>query len=213
MKITMKVLPASLWLSYGARDPAALQKLVPPHLRVARCRLLGTDGRPAYRLLFNAYEVRGAFMNGHRIDIQTFAVDRATRTPHLVILDCVTNTLDWNPVSGVTLGDGRFHGSDRRAYSLCANSSRGGLLVDGALGEKRPIDRTFAIDANRRCFYGTDAHGLDMTFDEAEVGRGVRLLRRPRVENTLWRAHRRAHPTHVFVHEHPMTFHVHDWEW
>jgi hypothetical protein len=225
----LRIHPLSLWLAYGVRNPRRLQGLLPPELELAPVRLLADDTPPfvAPRLLFNAYDVSSTWMTGHRVEVQTLAVHRIKRTPHLVVLDVVTDAMHWDPVNGLqspnavvsrpALAPGPTpHGADaRRAYALRVVHRRPATSRDAVLDvrgwlEARAVapDRRFVVDANRACYFGNSSLRMPMHFQADALMHPVRRLARPHVTNELWRSWRHPRPSHVFVHERAMDFKV-----
>jgi hypothetical protein len=223
----LRVHPLSLWLAYGVRDPRRLQALLPPELELEPVRLLADDAPSSVvpRLLFNAYDVSSTWMSGHRVDIQTLAVHRTRRTPHLVVLDVVTDAMHWDPVRGLQAPNAVVsrpaadpspaNGRGGNAYTLRVVHRRPAATRDALLDvrgrlEARAIapDRRFVVDANRACYFGNDSLRVSMDFQADAIMHPVRLLARPHVTNELWRSWRHAHPSHAFVHERAMDFKV-----
>lgn len=216
----MRILPGALWVAYNIAHPAAIQSMLPAHLRLTSRPLL-EDGVPSGeeaalppQLLFNVYRVRAPYMDGSRVDIQTLAHDPASDTIHLVILDVLTNTMGWNPVDGLQRrpnGDLRWNTSADGHVEMAArrvDNESAVLEVGGVAGEPLPITHEFAVDANRRCYFGAHPIGYPMTFSEQNVMHPVRPLRAARVRNTLWSEYREDAPSHVFAHEQGMDFDV-----
>ena len=165
---------------------------------------------PTPKIMFNVYRVdAGLAMQGVRMEVVTLAKHRRNRTMHLVVLDCFTNTLQWNPIDGVQ-GPNAYCSqtrSDGRA-SWTVSTSRDAFKVDATPVELKRIDRTFAVEANLACYFQDFDTAYTMCFDEKEM-RPVRVLSPSRFfTNTFWHKHRSAIPSHAFCHEHPMHFDV-----
>lgn len=209
----MKILPGSLWLAYTITSPSSIQSLLPPSLELSSCPLLKDDvsSFPTPKIMFNVYRVdAGLAMQGVRMEVVTLAKHRRNRTMHLVVLDCFTNTLQWNPIDGVQ-GPNAYCSqtrSDGRA-SWTVSTSRDVFKVDATPVELKRIHRTFAVEANLACYFQDFDTAYTMCFDEKEVMRPVRVLSPSRfLTNTFWHKHRSAIPSHAFCHEHPMHFDV-----
>jgi len=225
MKLTIH--PRSLWLAYDLRRIADVQSMLPSHLRVAPVRLLESDVFAKPRLLMNCYDVSSRWMTGSRIEVQTFVEDKETKTVHLCILDCITNTMDWNPLEGVKGPTAiRREKLLRRPFSIARpgetfsmhfstaerdpNQRTPLLSVQGTLAEteERPTS-SFVVDANRVCYFHHMDTRFPMEFEEEEVQAPVRRLSHLKLDNQLWRSYRGSRwPSHAFVHPHPMTFRV-----
>lgn len=209
----MTIAPGSLWLAYTLTSRPAIQSLLPPSLELSSCSLLRDDvsSFPTPKLLFNVYTVdAGLSMQGVRADVLTLARHRRHHTMHLVILDCLTNTLQWNPVDGVRGPNAHCkHAYRPTDATWTVRTSRDLLLVDAAPARRRDVDWTFAVEANLACYFQDVDRAYAMDFDEDQIMRPVRVLRPKRhIVNTFWREHRSKRPSHVFCHEHPMDFHV-----
>lgn len=207
----LDIAPKSLWLAYDLTRPKDLAALLPPHLDLASVLLLDSDTQRRPKLLFNAYDVSSQWMNGHRVDVQTVGIHRTRRTLHLVVLDCLSDTLMWNPRHGLQLANARCtRPASRQDFSLSVRdpSRRTGLDVRGDLGDTVPIRHRFVVEANRLCYFAGHNRTFPMRFDEASIARPVRTLSLSRAKNSLWSAWRSKEPTHAFVHEHPMSFDV-----
>tara|TARA_B100001778_G_scaffold325493_1_gene321057 strand:- start:2503 stop:3174 length:672 start_codon:yes stop_codon:yes gene_type:complete len=214
----LSILPGSLWIAYTmtTRGVADIATLIPEHTRLVQTKLLSSDGVSENPLLlFNAYKVASRWMNGNRIDIQTVVEDVDTGHQHLVILDVLTDTLDWNPVQGIRLPNTRFHtavdhlnDTDAFRYEYHARSGRKVLKVNATADEKTDIDYRFAVEANLECFYRTFSTAYSMSFDHATIASPVRTLDPISVENAFWSDYRTPDVHRVFMHEHSMEFDV-----
>lgn len=213
----MTVRGGSLWIAYTITRPREVVRLLPPHLELCGAPLLEDETAlvPTPKLLFNAYEVVAPWMRGHRVEINVLGRDRRTGAVRFVVLDCLSDTLRWDPRDGVQGANARvvYSRTDPHAYRLevvgtapCAREAR--LAASGTYGAERAVDRRFAVDANRECYFGHVPTPIPMRFNETNVLRPVRALRGFSVANTMWRDVRSARPSHVFVHPHAMTFDV-----
>lgn len=210
----MTIRPGSLWLAYTVTSRPAIQTLLPPSLDLASCSLLRDDASsfPTPKLLFNVYTVdAGLTMQGVRADVLTLARHKRDQTMHLVILDCLTNTLRWDPVDGVGKPNAfcKHTWAKEENASWMVRTSKDLMMVDAAPGRQRDIDWTFAVEANLACYFQNVDHPYTMSFDEDEIMRPVRMLLPSHdIINTFWHEHRSKRPSHVFCHEHPMHFDV-----
>lgn len=206
----LRVLPGSLWLAYTAREPAALQARLPRGFELASAPLLSASTDDRIKLLFNAYQVQSRFMNGHRVDVQVLATDAAGAL-HLVVLDCVSDTLLWDPTHGIRPPNARRASLHNHAtsYRFEIAPHSGILRAHGPKAATRSdIGVRFAVDANRQVYFGDSPTSFPMRFNETAIRQPVRRLPACAVQNTLWADAREAEPTHAFVHEHAMDFWV-----
>ena len=211
MRIVLGIHPGSLWVSYPVKDVSRLASLLPAPLRLCKCKLVEGDA-DEYRFLFNAYTVGSSVMKGQRLDVQTFAEHEEWGTKHLVLVDCLTNTLDWSPCKGIHVGGARIATGRRGSGIYFAAAGRGGKFhLRGRQGKARNVDHAFAVEGNRQVYHFERQEPWCMAFDEALVASPIHLLSDVVVENTLWKEYRDDTCTHAFLHRHPMHFSV-DWE-
>ena len=211
----MNILPGSLWLAYTITSPSNVQSLLPASLKLSSCALLQDEASafPAPKILFNIYTVdAGLAMQGVRADVLTLAQHRRERTMHLVMLECFTNTLHWNPVEGVSKANAYcvqgYKAGERAIWTV--RTKRDVLSVDAVPTTTKELDWTFAVEANLACYFQNVDRAYTMDFDEEQIMRPVRALRPSRpIVNTFWREHRSKAPSHIFFHERPMAFDVH----
>ena len=211
----MRISPGSLWLAYDVVRPKAIQQQLPPQLQLASSPLFADSADRQPKLLFNAYAVDSRWMRGHRVDVQVLARHRRRGTLHLVVLDCVSDTLLWDPENGVRMPNaGRTWLDPRGARYVfdmraAARPREPLLAVRGAKARALTrVGKQFAVDANRACYFGTHEAAFAMNFDEISVGRPVRRLVGVQAHNALWRDFRGEAPSHAFIHEHAMDFDV-----
>ena len=212
----MYIRPASLWLAYTLTDPRGIQRYLPPQLDLASHALLDDEASlvPTPKLLFNAYEVNSQWMRGTRVDVLTCARHAHTGVLHLVLLDCFTNTMSWDPSNGVQRANAfvrrqtRPRAANGGKYHLCMQSRGDKFEVFGKLGRSRPINWKFAVQANRVCYFRSCSIPYAMQFNETSVALPVRDLTWVGVANTLWSGVRTRSPSHAFVHPHDMSFDV-----
>lgn len=215
----MLVKPLSLWLAYELTSPEAIRPLLPPGMTLASLPLLEEDLHRRTmvprtpKLLFNSYDVSAPWMNGHRLEIQTVAWNRVHGTYHLVVLEVLTNSNNWDPERGVTEPNAHCRlssvGDD---YTLnVREKARGGrLCVSGHILPRavRPHDR-FVVDCNLQCYFSSFPRPFPIRFDHEDVRHPVRrLASNATIQNTLWQHVRKSRPTHAFVHTRPMRFDV-----
>ena len=150
----LKISKNSLWLCYVLSNPSLINHIVPTGHEVAKVSPI-SGVKPREMLLFNAYEVRcSPWMQGSRVDIQTFVRNKETGTSHLVVLDVLTDTRSWDPINGLTGPnsvvtmkespgiDVNFEGVDR-------------FCVKGRVrGKSIKPNYTFIVEANRKCYFG-----------------------------------------------------------
>ena len=206
----LNILPNSLWVAYTLKDTDTVSNIIPKHLELAKISPL--SGIPADEMLmFNAYGIKSRWMKGHRIDIQTFARDKKHGTPHLVILDVITDTMNWDPVNGITSPNAyiKYSSNNFTAVSL-SNILRPipCFSISGNSFNTRTLNYDFAVNANRKCYYRDVPVGYEMTFEEQEIMKDVIDFNNLQITNTLWEEVRKSNPEVVFMHQQPMDFTV-----
>tara|TARA_Y100000741_G_scaffold236120_1_gene180622 strand:+ start:1129 stop:1620 length:492 start_codon:yes stop_codon:yes gene_type:complete len=155
-------------------------------------------------------------MSGHRVDIQTLAVDRITNTPHLVVLDCVSNTIHWDPINGIKLPNIKYARNHKKSkdinvydFNLHVWNNNNRMAIRSNRIGTRNIQRKFAVDANLKCYFGKHEDGFEMEFDHASIMKPVTLLNTTNIVNTFWNNIKKGDtPTHAFIHEQEMIFDV-----
>lgn len=205
----LKIARNSLWVCYSLMNPSVLNHMVPHHLEIADISPVeGTE--PCKMLLFNAYELTSLpWINGARVDIQTFARDRITGTPHLVILEVLTDTRSWDPINGLT-GPNSKASFDHRSgtnVNFVTLDGTNEFSMSGCPTGMRTPNHTFIVEANRKCFFGNFRRGYNMDFVEEEIMHPVTDLTNVKIENTLWSDVRGDFVT-AFKHNTPMEFNV-----
>lgn len=206
--LLMKILPCSLWLAYDLKQPEAVTKLLPPNMQLANVKLLHEDSYPKPKLLFNSYKVDSSFMKGNRCEILTFA--KSKNGIHFVILDCLTNTMDWNPNDGIKSRNANLnivYSPKNNIVKHRVYSENKKLFVKGIKGASKRVTNEFVVDANKLCYYKLNAQGYAMDFDKENVSEDVILLDELVVENQFWKDYRGA-LTHCFFHKQTMTYRV-----
>ena len=203
----MKIGKNSLWVCYSLMNSFSMKDMIPPGLEIAKVSPIQCV-TPREMLLFNAYEVScNPWMKGARTEILTFVRNKKSGTPHFVVLDVLTDTMNWDPINGITKPnsianikrtsgvDVTFHGKDR--FSVTGEHSN--ILTPSY---------TFIVDANRKCFFGNFEKGYKMDFDEKEIMNPVTKLKDLKIENTCWKEFRGEFII-AFKHNTPMEFNVH----
>ncbi len=196
----------SLWVCYSLLNPSIMNYLIPPHLEIARVSPL--KGIPAQEmLLFNAYELKSRWMNGARLDIQTFARDKESGSAHLVVLDVLSNTRSWDPLNGITPANCIVNIEDAHGVDLKFEGETKKFSVVANNKETRSIDYTFCVEANKKCFFKNFKKGFELNFQDEEIMQSVTELKDVQISNSCWEEFRGEVIT-VFKHNQPMKFDV-----
>lgn len=210
----MHIRPGSLWLAYSLTQPQAIQKLMPSGLDLVSAPILADDMAhfQPKKLLFNAYDVDSPWMHGTRVDVAVLARHVDTGKLHLVLIDCFSNTLRWDPIHGVRRANAYTRASCANkddAYKLTIRNMRDEFDVRAAISpQRRGIDWKFAVEANLACYWAGFPDAFSMSFNETSIALPVATLKSTVIKNTLWKDVRASIPTHAFIHPHPMDFEV-----
>ena len=206
----MRILPRALWVAFSITRPSAIQKLLPSHLQLVPVAPL-TDMAEDTLLFFNLYALQSRWMHGHRMDIQTYARDVNTGTPHLVVLDVLSDTMDWNPHDGIRAANADVSATRTGDIDMSFHTPHHTsclMRVTGTPGDQRRLDYDFAVRANRKCYFRSYEHGFRMSFDDDNVMTPVRELTDVTVINELWTAYIDPLSAVGFFHEQEMVFDV-----
>ena len=104
--INLKIKPYSLWLSYNIINQGAIQDMLPPGMSLANIKISDDNECSQPRLLFNCYSIDSFWMKGSRLEIMTVA--KYNQNFHFVVLECITNVLQWDPVNRIRGPNGRI---------------------------------------------------------------------------------------------------------
>lgn len=205
MRLTIK--PWSSWVSYNIERSDVVERLLPPSLRLARTPLFDDEWSERPQLMFNTFEVIGPWMRGIRTEVVVYTKCRRTGRPSFVILDCVSNTMRWDPCNGVRLPNA-FSSLSPFHVQVRSDIGRLSYRIDTASSRSRRLSRRFAVEANRVFYFFSHPTGYGLTFNESEVSQPVQSLNPLYVRNDMWQSVRSAVPSHCFVHPHGMSFDI-----
>ena len=204
--LPIRVNKMSTWLVYDLKNSKNLKSVIPKGTRLAYFPVFKGDSSKQ-RLLFNIYEASSPFFSGRRLEVVTIVeqIKRPIKT-HFVVLECLSDTLLWDPISEIQMPNCRATFSTRkRRHSLNINTSKRKLSIKGKMSTSRLLDKQFAVDSNYLCFFQNSTKGVSLVFDENEIMKPVTMLTKSKIDNNLWQINRGS-LTHCFVHEHPMNF-------
>lgn len=204
--LPIHVAPMSTWLGYTLQHVDAINELVPLGTRVAPMKILSDDVAEP-KLLFNIYESKSTFFSGLRFEVVTIVEQkRNPKNVHFVVLECLSNTLQWDPKQGIILPNlcsfSKFN--DKKIEISCHQWGRK-LSFKGDFGNEKSIHKMFAVDANYQCFFQDCSEGVKLSFDENQIMQDVKLLTNLYVDTNIWQDFR-GDLTHCFLHPHHMDF-------
>lgn len=205
-RMPIKIQPWSTWFAFSLKNTAEVAQYLPSGMEVAPVRILSSDAAEP-KLLFNMYRSSSPFFQGLRLEVLTIARRVASpQTTHFVVLDCMSDTLAWDPIDGVHMPDAKGRMSTvLHSHQLECSGDLGCLEVAAHIGKRRTITKSFAVDANHLCLFRSSTKGIELEFNESEVTQDVRVLRNVRLRSDIWSTCR-GRMTHAFVHPHAMDF-------
>ena len=205
-RMPIKVKEMSTWLAFSMKNSHEISKFIPDDTELNPIRILSSDMAEP-KLLFNMYESTSPFFKGLRLEVVTIVRKKNDpKSTHFVVLDCLSNTMSWDPIEGIHLPNAAasMHTIMGSHHIECMGDFAY-LKMAANLGRPQHITKNFAVDANHLCLYRNSPNGIKLEFDEREVMKDVLLLNNVKFETNIWNAFR-GRITHSFVHPHPMNF-------
>lgn len=200
------VKPMSTWLAYRVRNTKQIQEYLPEGMELAPIRILSGDAAEP-KLLLNIYQAKAPFFQGERIEVVTIVKQKNNpRNIHFVVLDCLSNTLHWDPIHGIRSPNmlSKFKTSENH-HQIELKNTQNFFSLNASFGERKRITKRFAVDANRLCFFRNSNEAIELKFDEEEVMKDVVSLSKLQLNTNLWKSFR-GRLTHSFLHPHSMKF-------
>lgn len=204
--INLKIKPYSLWLSYNILNQGVIQDMLPPGMNLAKIKILDDDDCVQPKLLFNCYNIDSFWMRGSRLEIMTVA--KSDTNFHFVVLDCITNTLQWDPINRIRGPNGKIKFSyiqDKLNYDVLSKNKQL-LSFTGKPLNLIKMTKDFAVRSNYMCFFRESSIPLTLNFNEDEIMKPVRKLQVLNITNDFWKEYRTEFPDNIFMHESEMRF-------
>lgn len=204
--IQMKIKPYSLWLSYNLLNHQIIENMLPAGMNLAKIKVSNDDNYLCPKLLFNCYNIDSFWMKGSRLEIMTIA--KSETNFHFVVLDCITNSLQWDPINRIRGPNGKIKFSyiqDKLNYNVISRNKQI-LSFTGEPLNLIKMTKDFAVKSNYMCFFRESSIPLYLKFNENEIMRPVRKLNVLNLTNDFWKEFREENPEEVFMHEHFMNF-------
>ncbi len=204
--INLKIRPYSVWLSYNMLNKNSIEDMLPPGMKLAKIKISEENNCDRHKLLFNFYGVDSLLMRGSRLEIMTIA--KCEKNLHFVVLDCVTNTLQWNPIDRIRGPNGKIkfnYNQEKINYDIISKNNK--VLKFSAMPLNLiKMTEDFAVKSNYKCFFRESCIPVYLTFNEKEIMKPVRKLKLLNLTNDYWKEYRTDIPENVFMHEHEMKF-------
>jgi hypothetical protein len=204
--INMKISKHSLWISYNLVNPEKIQQMLPSGMTLANVKLTESEINVQPKLLFNCYDIQSRWMKGSRLEIVTIA--KKDKNVHFVILDCYTNTGQWDPINRIKPPNANIkinYVEDILSYNVISNEKKR-LYVEAKKMGLVKITKEFAIESNYVCYFKNSDIPIKLSFDENDITKPVRKLDILNITNDFWIEHRKESPEQVFIHENDMYF-------
>lgn len=204
--INLKIKPYSLWVSYNMLNQNLIQDMLPPGMSLAKIKVSDDNSCVEPKLLFNCYNIDSFWMKGSRLEIMTIA--EIDKNFHFVVLDCVTNALQWDPINRIRGPNGKIKFSyiqDKLNYDVISKNKQI-LSFTGKPLNLIKMTKDFAVKSNYKCFFRESSVPLSLNFNEDEIMKPVRKLEVLNITNDFWKEYRTEYPDNVFMHEHTMNF-------
>lgn len=204
--INLKIKPYSLWLSYNMLNCELIKDMLPRGMDIADVKLSENYETAGPKLLFNCYNIESRWMKGSRLEILTIAKKEGNF--HFVILDCLTNTGQWDPINRVKPPNSniKFNYNQEILNYEVIDYNKKKLIIAGESQQLITIDKTFAVDSNYNCYFKNSEISVNLDFTEENVMKPVRKLKILNLTNDLWTEYRTEMPEIAFMHEQEMNF-------
>lgn len=204
--INLKIKPYSLWLSYNMLNHKLITDMLPRGMEIANIKLSENYETIGPKLLFNCYNIESRWMKGSRLEILTIA--RKGNNFHFVILDCLTNTGQWDPINRVKPPNSiiNFNYNQEILNYEVIDYSKKKLIITGETQQLITLDKRFAVESNYHCYFKNSQISVKLDFNEENVMRPVRKIKLLNLTNDLWAEYRTETPEILFMHEHEMNF-------
>ena len=204
--INLKVRPFSMWLTYNIINHKAVENMLPPGMQLANIKVSDDNECICPKLLFNCYNIDSFWMRGSRLEVMTIA--KHDNNFHFVVLDCISNTLQWDPINRIKGPNGKIKFSyfqEKLNYEVITKNNEL-LKFTGIPLNLIKMTEDFAVKSNYMCFFRDSSIPINLIFNESEIMTPVRKLQILNITNNIWKEYRSSIPEHVFMHEHPMNF-------
>tara|TARA_B100000287_G_scaffold435647_1_gene505288 strand:+ start:4544 stop:5194 length:651 start_codon:yes stop_codon:yes gene_type:complete len=206
--INLNIKPYSLWIGYNIINKNAIQDMLPPGMKLANIKILDDTQCTSPKLLFNCYNIDSFWLRGTRLEIMTIA--KSNDNYHFVVLDCVTNSIQWDPINRIRGPNGNLKFSyinDILNCNVLKNYKKNKELnFAGSPLDLIKMTRDFAVKSNYDCFYRNSSIPISLKFDEREIMKPVRKLKILNISNNIWNKYREELPNIAFMHENNMRF-------
>ena len=207
----------SLWLSYPLKTTSFkdLSTRIPPTHRLAKCKVFEED-KSDYRLFFNFFQVKTSFFTGNRLEIVTIANSIINNEPSFIILDCYSNVMSWDPISGIQKANCMikkkitntkynvnldFKNEEEKNLSSIFN------LESLKTKIKKNVLPEFSIEPNYVCYFKNHPKGYNLLFNKKQIDKKVILLKDINLKHDIYTTYIKE-LEHAFIYPQEMNFKV-----
>lgn len=207
--VPINVQPLSLWSAFTLENSKKVEKMIPQNMELVPIQLY-KGMKPQQMLLFNSYYAESTFFNGHRLEVNVICKDKEKQTTHFVVLDCYTNSLNWDPIHGVRGPNAKSY-QTRRKNSLkkieCkVNTDDCYYEFEGYYSDqKKPVNTRFAVDSNYKCYYRDSPSYVMLQFNPTYIAHDICPLQKVKIDTNIGSNFKGKYIT-SFVHPNKMTF-------
>ena len=209
----------SLWLSYPLKRTSfrELSEKIPKTHQLSKCKVFREDTCD-YRLFFNLFQVKTQFFTGNRLEVVTIIKNIKTNENSFVILDCFTDAMTWDPISGIQKANCIIHKKiNNFDYNIVINKKLNqndnnklskifNLKSKRSVVQKRPV-KEFSVEPNYICYFKNYPIGYNMTFDENQIDKNIILLKDVKLYNNIYQRFVKD-LEHVFIYPQVMNFKI-----
>lgn len=209
-KIPFNLNKNSLWISYPLNNDYLddISKMIPNTHKLSKFKIFNED-KYEYKLLFNFFNVNTPFNSGDRLEIVTVANNIINNDKSFIVIDCFTNTLNWDPINGIQFKNTFINKNINNVnYSFTVKNKNNFCNFNGKFTNiyLNPLYE-FCIDYNKICYFNKFNTGFKLEFNNNDIHKYVRKLDNIEIENNIYSKYLLKH-THVFSFLDSMKFNV-----
>lgn len=207
----------SLWLSYPLKTTSFkdISNKIPSTHRLVKCKVFEED-KPDYRLFFNFFQVKTSFFTGNRLEIVTIANNIINNEPSFVILDCYSNVMTWDPITGIQKANCKIK---KKITNTKYNVNLDLKIQDDKIVNnifnlqsfktkiKKNVLPEFSINPNYICYFKNYPKGYNLIFNKNQIDKKVILLKDVNLKNDIYTSYIKE-LEHAFVYPQEMNFKV-----
>lgn len=207
----------SLWLSYPLKTTSFkdMSNKIPRTHRLVKRKVFEED-KPDYRLFFNFFQVKTIFFTEIRLEIVTIANNIFNNEPSFIILDCYSNVMSWDPISGIQKANCKIEKkitNTKYNVNLDLKSTDNKILTNifnlksFKTNIKKKVLPEFSIEPNYICYFKNHSKGYNLLFNKKQIDKKVILLKNINLKHDICTTYIKE-LEHAFVYPQEMNFKV-----